>query len=71
MLLVQGGMSEESRLKLSLQDLVAPPAHPYHVPISKDGLIYDYEQAVQPYNFWSLINISVRHMQATWGQKET
>ena len=39
---LQGGMSEETRSKLSLLDLVDPPMKSYSVPWPKDGLIYDY-----------------------------
>lgn len=35
-------MSEETRVKLSLQNLVEPPDKPYTVPIPKDGNIYQY-----------------------------
>ncbi len=35
-------MSEETRQKLSLQDLVEGPTRPYHVPIPRDGLVFGY-----------------------------
>ena len=35
-------MTEETRAKLSLIDLIDPPRKPYNIPIPKDGNIYDY-----------------------------
>ena len=36
-------MTEETRQKLNLVDLTAPPDRPYSIPIPKDGTIYDYK----------------------------
>ena len=35
-------MTEDTRSKLSLMDLVDPPVKPYTVPIPKDGSVYSY-----------------------------
>ncbi|XP_052080869.1 dynein axonemal heavy chain 7-like isoform X1 [Mytilus californianus] len=40
--LISGGMSEDTRLKLSLAELVEPPMKPYLNPFPPKGKIYDY-----------------------------
>ena len=39
---LQGGMTEETRIKLSLPELVEPPMKPYMNPFPPKGRIYDY-----------------------------
>lgn len=39
---MQGGMTEETRQKFSMLNLVDPPMKPYSIPFPKEGLIYDY-----------------------------
>ncbi|XP_052236951.1 dynein axonemal heavy chain 7-like isoform X2 [Dreissena polymorpha] len=41
--LMSGGMSEDTRLKLSLPELVEPPMKPYMNPYPPKGRVYDYK----------------------------
>lgn len=40
--LVDGGMTEDTRAKLALVELVEPPLSDYDVPFPREGTVYDY-----------------------------
>ncbi|XP_070569551.1 dynein axonemal heavy chain 7-like isoform X2 [Ptychodera flava] len=40
--IMEGGLSEESRSKFHILELVDPPLKPFSVPIPKDGSVFDY-----------------------------
>jgi len=42
-LLLQGGMTEETRVSLNLASLTEPLRRPCVAPVPRDGLVYDYE----------------------------
>lgn len=42
MLQLQGGMTEEMRIDLGLDDLVRAPSKDLCTPLPRNGLIYDY-----------------------------
>ncbi|XP_013422101.1 dynein heavy chain 7, axonemal isoform X2 [Lingula anatina] len=58
--LLQGGMQEETRAKLSLINLVDPPMKPYMVDFPKEGTIYDYKFLKEGNGKWQKWDLDIK-----------